>query len=251
MTKPIEGDRFFQVKTLSSTPNPQRLCWLAAHQDYSEDYVGNHTHQKSEEFYGTSVINHCLKFGHWGVLEHPSITLACGYFPHSVLVQARTHRVGVSFDAQSQRYTSKRYLDYYSKYESGMSTIEDLEKIFYFRPEGEYSDRQGGKYTYSGYQRRKDMLAAEQSCVNYARAVLSGVAEEHARDLLASGYRQHFVISLNLRSALHFLDLRSKADSQPEIQALSLMIFEEIKKWAPEIASFYEKNRLRKARLSP
>lgn len=244
-------DPLFQVKTLASTPDPQRLCWTAAHQDYSEGYVGSQIHTKSEEFYGTSVVKHCLSLGHWGVVEHPSITFAVGYFPHSVLVQARTHRVNVSFDAQSMRYTSKRFLEYFEKYESGRATIKDLEELFYFRPCGEYADRQGGHYIYSGRQRRMDEDAAELSLVSYAKAVGSGVAEEHARDLLASGYRQHFVVSFNMRSLMHFLDLRSKADAQPEIRSLSELLFLEFKKWAPEIAEFYEQKRLHRARLAP
>ena len=48
--------------------------------------------------------------GHWGPLEHPAITFSCSGFVHNVIVQARTHRVGISFDVQSQRYTCKRVL---------------------------------------------------------------------------------------------------------------------------------------------
>ena len=33
-------------------------------------------------------------------LEHPQITFNVGYFPHSMMQQVRTHRVGVSFDVQ-------------------------------------------------------------------------------------------------------------------------------------------------------
>ena len=32
-------DKYFTVKVLSRTPEPQSLCWYAMHQDYSEEFV--------------------------------------------------------------------------------------------------------------------------------------------------------------------------------------------------------------------
>lgn len=253
--KKIIQDPLFRVKVLAKTENPQSLCWSAAHQDYSEKYVGEEdlppNEIMSETTSGNSLVKHCVQFGHWGVLEHPSITFAVGYFPHSVMVQARTHRSGVSFDCQSMRYTSERFIEYYRKWEIGQASSSELESLFYLRPVGTYSDRQGGSYDYTPGKRRLDLDACEDSLAAYSKAVLSGCPEEQARDLLASGYRQHFVVSFNMRSLLHFLDLRSKADAQPEIQALCELLFEELKVWSPEVARHYEEKRLHKARLSP
>ena len=79
-----------------------------------------------------------------------------------------------------------------------------------------------------------------------------GYAEEHARDILP-GYalRQHFVVSFNLRSLLHFTDLRAKKDAQLEIQQLCDLLWVHAKEWTPAVAEWYEKNRLHKARLAP
>ncbi|MGL5194103.1 MAG: FAD-dependent thymidylate synthase, partial [Chroococcales cyanobacterium] len=38
--------------------------------------------------------------GHYGPIEHVGIVFNCGFFPHSVMQQIRTHRVGISFDVQ-------------------------------------------------------------------------------------------------------------------------------------------------------
>jgi thymidylate synthase (FAD) len=63
--------------------------------------------------------------------------------------------------------------------------------------------------------------------------------------------RQHWVASFNLRSLMHFLDLRAKKDAQLEIQWLCDLIWPHFTAWTPQIAGWYETNRLHKARLSP
>lgn len=50
--------------------------------------------------------------------------------------QARTHRVGVSFDVQSFRYTGNQFIDV-------LEGKKDIEDVFYLRPVGYYTDRQG------------------------------------------------------------------------------------------------------------
>ena len=77
------------------------------------------------------------------------------------------------------------------------------------------------------------------------------MAEEHARGLIPYCIRQHFVVSFNARSLMHFMDLRAKADAQLEIRQLSAMLFAEFKDWVPQIAEYYETKRLGKALLAP
>jgi thymidylate synthase (FAD) len=177
-------------------------------------------------------------------LEHPAITLNVGWFPHSVMQQARTHRVGISFDVQSGRYTGSRII---------RVALDDLpvEEVFYFRPVGFYTDRNGAKYEYTEQSRNADITLCKHLAEVYHSKIQDGFAEEHARDLIPYAIRQHFVVSFNLRSVLHFMDLRSKLDAQDEIRALCELIWPHIKDWAPQIAEWYEQNRLHKARLAP
>ena len=98
--------------------------------------------------------------GHYGPLEHAQIVLNVGWFPHSVMQQARTHRVGVSFDVQSMRYTGERI----AKAADGEL---DLEEVFYLRPIGDYSDRQGKKYNYSEIMRAQDLQLCRQAAERY------------------------------------------------------------------------------------
>ena len=234
-------DHLMQVVTLAKTPNPQTVCYLAMHQDYSSYPVGaKDISQMNEQRCGELVVERCLKFGHWGVIEHPSITLNCQYVPHSTVMQFRTHRLA-TFDVQSFRYTSESI--------TSINDHEKLEQAFYFRPVGDYTDRTGKRYHYSAIERNADLDITGCSVARYKSKIEAGFSEEHARDCLPSNYRQNFVMSVNLRSALHILNLRRKADAQLECQWLADAIYERLLEWAPEIVGWYDSSH--KKHLSP
>jgi thymidylate synthase (FAD) len=177
-------------------------------------------------------------------LEHPQIVLNCGWFPHSTMQQIRTHRVGVSFDVQSFRYTGQRLID-------AVDGDLDVEEVFYLRPVGSYSDRQGKKYEYTERRREDDKHWCMLSCARYKEKIKSGFSEEHARGLIPFDVRQHWVMSANARSLMHLLDLRWKADAQLECQQLCDLIWPHFEEWVPAIAEWYQQNRAKKARLAP
>jgi thymidylate synthase (FAD) len=241
-------DPLFKVELLNATPKPQALIWEAMHQDYSEGFVADQQ-TPDEAKAGEICVKRLLagERGHYGPLEHPAITLNVGWFPHSVMQQARTHRVGVSFDVQSMRYTGSRICD-----ASRQNTISAIESVFYLRPVGYYRDRQGKNYEYTEAQRMADLDYCVAAAYRYRVMVEDlGYAEEHARGILPFDYRQHFVVSFSLRAFLHFLDLRAKLDAQEEIRVLCDLMFPHLEVWAPEIAAWYKKTRLHKARLAP
>ncbi len=236
-----------RVEVISQTPNPQQTIYAAMHQDYSENFVVDERETWPDEAQaGEVVVKHLLagERGHYGPLEHPQIVLNCGYFPHSVMQQARTHRVGISFDVQSSRYTGKRVVE-------SATGEREIEDIFYLRPVGDYRDRQGKRYHYSAEQRQRDLDWCIEAAKRYAADLEAGWSEEHARGKLPFDYRQHFVMSLNVRSFMHFLDLRSKKDAQLEIQRLCDLMWPHFQAWVPAIAQWYADTRLHKARLSP
>ena len=99
-------DSLFRVDVVTATPNPQTACWVGMHQDYSEGFVSaDRDGWPTERQAGEIAVRRLLagERGHYGPLEHAQIVFNVGYFPHSVMQQARTHRVGVSFDVQSMR----------------------------------------------------------------------------------------------------------------------------------------------------
>lgn len=239
-------DPYFRVGTVAATPQPHRVIYAAMHQDYSEDYVLGKLPTLSEAEFGDIIVKRLLKGdrGHYGCLEHVQITLNCGWFPHSVMQQARTHRIGISFDVQSGRYTGNRIVQV-------VEGSRDVEEVFYLRPVGTYTDRKGNKYEYTEDRRKIDRIMCIDSAGRYALAVREGLSEEHAREQIPYCIRQHFVVSLTLRTALHFMDLRLKLDAQLEIQQLCQLMWPRIAEWTPEIAAWYEQTRMHRARLAP
>ena len=149
-----------------------------------------------------------------------------------------------SFDVQSYRFCSGKVI-------AVADGKTDIETAFYLRPVGEYSDRKGKKYYYSAEQREKDLQWCLEASRKYKLDLEFGMSEEHARGKIPFDYRQHFVVSFNCRSLLHFLDLRLKKNAQLEIQKLCELMWPHVQDWVPNIAEWYEKNRLGKAKLAP
>jgi thymidylate synthase (FAD) len=252
-------DPLFKVEVISQTPNPQQVIYTAAHQDYSEGFVFDEREKwPDESTAGELVIKHLLagNRGHYGPLEHPQIVLNCGWFPHSTMQQIRTHRVGVSFDVQSFRYTGKRLIDAYNsigvnfdaEYEHDYSILSE---IFYLRPPGTYTDRFGKKYEYTVHHEHEDLEHCYNALELYVKRIRQGFSEEHARGLVPFDVRQHWVMSANVRSLMHLLDLRWKGDAQLEAQHFCDLLFPHFENWVPAIAEWYQQNRAKKARLSP
>ena len=144
----------------------------------------------------------------------------------------------------SFRYTGSRILDV----ANGKVDVED---VFYLRPVGAYTDRQGKKYDYTEVLRKEDLDWCIEGARRYKTRIEQGFSEEHARGLIPFDVRQHWIVSANARSLMHLLDLRWKADAQLEAQKLCEAIWPHFKAWVPAVADWYETNRLKKARLSP
>lgn len=246
MNKPVI-DPLFRVECLAKYGEPQQIAWAALHQDYSEDFVYDvEENYPSNKRAGEVAVNRLLKGdrGHYGPLEHSHITLNVGYFPHSTMQQLRTHR-WATFDVQSGRYSGQRVVDV-------VNGERDVCEVFYVRPVGEYTNRAGKRYSVTEFDRKTVKNSILSSCNRYAAAIDSGWSEEHARCFLPWDIiRQHFVVTVNIRSLMHLLDLRWKKDAQLECQWFCDLLFKRFEDWAPEIASWYLKDRAQKARLSP
>ncbi len=269
--KPV--DALFQVVVLNQTPDPERVIYQAMHQDYSPSFVT--AEERIPEQYGEAVVKHLLEGnrGHYGPLEHPQITFGVGYFPHTVMQQARTHRVGISFDVQSFRYTGQQ-ISALGKSLITLRTAQSvndnsadphtsvtatplgtkLETLFYLPEtvkEGKAKTRQGFKPI---SPEALDIILEQyrnQAIAYYRLVEECGLPYEDARNIIGYGIRQHFVVSFNCRSLMHFLDLRAKEDAQREIQQLCELLWPHFEAWCPHVAAWYHKNRWGKARLSP
>lgn len=264
-------DKHFQVDCLSASSLPQQLILLAARQDYIEQYAhdrfrrqpGNTlldlrteaTYTESEA--GKYIIDKLLAGGrgHFGPFEHPQIVLNIGWFPHSVMQQARTHRL-LSFDVQSFRFSGQRILDtglaiINGTVSDGVDLEAAIDKVFYIRPVGVYGRRKGGQYEYTAELRAHDIAIAATSAMRYARAISDGASEEQARSVIPFDVRQCWVMSCNMRALIHFLTIRGKADAQLEIRQLCELILPHFESWAPEVYAWFMQHQWQRGRLAP
>lgn len=193
---------------------------------------------------GGAIIRNQLKVEHYSVANFGFVVLHCSGFPHSTMTQITRHRDS-AFLVQSGRYTGQRFVDIAEQ-------KIPVESGFYFRPVGEYQDRQGKRYEYTEGQLFDDQNWAFGGCCQYLCKIEAGWAEEHARAYsIPYEFRQNFSIAGTLEAVFHWLDQRSKKDSQLEIQALALLSINELKKACPSLANWYEETRYGKARLAP
>jgi thymidylate synthase (FAD) len=241
--------------------SPQQKIYFAMHQDYSSEYVYHQIERgeiPDDEECGKRIEKYLLKSdrGHYGPLEQMGITVGCGYMPHSLMQQLRTHRIAVTFDVMSFRYNSQVFLDLVKQGYDPDDYIIDLtglEKTVYLRPLGFYTDRSGKKYEYTDEVRSSDLGQVSDLVFDYHDKVKRlGFSEEHARGLLPFDVRQHFVLSFNnIRSLWHMLDLRWKKDAQLEAQWFCDLLWEATKGVTPQLSEWYLNNRAKKARLAP
>lgn len=250
-------DPHLRVEVLNKTDRPNLTCYLAMHQDYSE----HPTHDDmaklsrlSEAKLGERLIRRCIKYNHFGVVEYPSITFNVIGFPHSVISQARTHRVGCTFDVTSMRYTGKRFVEFIEKQpqiKNQSELLDEVNKLFYFRPVGQYVDREGKHYDWAEVDVKLQIDHCFRAMRYYTYLRKKGVVEEHARDVIPYNFRQNFVVGFNARSLMHFMDLRSTQDAQFEIRLLAQMMMEHFEQWMPELAEWYKSKRYAKNKLAP
>lgn len=228
----------------ASSPNPQVAIWKGQHRCVSEKFLPDDK-TPSPEKCGEAIIKHQLAGdrGHYSVLRKAFVSFQCLGFPHSVVSQITRHQDS-GFLVQSMRYTGQRIIDC----AEGKIPVEE---VFYFRPPGKYSDRKGNKYDYTLAEITEDKKVSYDSAVRYARKIQEGHSEEHARDFLTYNFRQDFDISGDLQAVWHWIDQRSKADSQIEVRTFAWMALDCLKEFTPELTEWYLENRAGKARLAP
>lgn len=238
-------DPYFRVEVdpNGTSKDPAAGIWHGQHTCVSESFSLDDPLPSDPE---GAILRNNLKSKHsphFSVLRFGYLVLHCGGFPHSVMTQLTRHQDSAHL-VQSGRYTGQRFV----KVADGELPIE---AAFYFRPLSQYQDRKGHRYEYREKDYLVDRRRSLESAQLYAERLKAGWAEEHARDQLTYNYRQNFAIAGDIQAVLHWLDQRSKADSQLEIQSLAAMAFGCLYRTMPQLAEWYVENRYGKANYAP
>lgn len=159
---------------------------------------------------GEKLISYLIREGHWSPTMHTALTflIEC---PISTARQVFKHTVGVVFNESSGRY-------------------RELAPVFHIPARNRSLVQTGrvGQYVFEpGSDRQFDMVdlsrrwVAELAWNEYQEQLAAGIAREVARDVLPVSIYTQFYATMNLRSALHFLDLRQHSSAQYEIREIA------------------------------
>jgi thymidylate synthase (FAD) len=205
------------VTLLSHSDDPLRSLYMAYRTCYSaltpqQVYERIDDERISRETMHT-FIEERLKTGHASPLEQVWFEFAISGVSRAFSHQFVRHRVGISFEQQSQRYVT---------YKGGTfpyTVPETVKKAGMEAKMRELFDQVGGLY--------EEMVAA-------------GVPAEDARFLLPNATNTNFKITVNFASLLHICDLRLCTRAQWEFRKVAALMRSEVMKVAPEIGRYLQ-----------
>lgn len=206
-----------QVTLLSHSEDPVRSLYMAYRTCYSS-LTPQQVARRIEEERITreemqAFIAERLKTGHSSPLEQVWFEFAISGVSRAFSHQFVRHRVGISFEQQSQRYVT---------YKGG--------KFPYTVPE---TVRKAGMA-----DRMAELFA--QVGELYEEMVEAGVPAEDARFLLPNATNTNFKVTVNFQSLLHICDLRLCTRAQWEFRKVAALMRSEVMKVTPELGRFLQ-----------
>ena len=206
-----------QVTLLSHTEDPLRSLYMAYRTCYSQltpqqvaERIDDEriSHEKMQTF-----IEERLKTGHASPLEQVWFEFGISGVSRAFSHQFVRHRVGISFEQQSQRYVTYKggefpYTVPKTVEQAGMG--EKMEQLF------------------------------DQVGELYETLVEAGVPAEDARFLLPNATNTNFKITVNFASLLHICDLRLCTRAQWEFRRVAALLRAEVNRVAPELGRYLQ-----------
>jgi thymidylate synthase (FAD) len=160
---------------------------------------------------GDKLLKYCIKHGHWSIFEQVDMTVEIKT-SRAIAAQILRHKT-FSFQEFSQRYAE----------------IQDFENIE-LRAQGKGGGQVGDEIINPELEDglANDLIQEhiEYSKSLYDRLINAGTARECARMVLPLNVQTTLYMKGNIRSWIHYLQLRTKGDTQKEHR----LIAEEIKK---------------------
>jgi thymidylate synthase (FAD) len=165
-------------------------------------------HDRIREFVGER-----LKTGHASPLEQVVFWFAIAGVSRSLSHQFVRHRIGISFEQQSQRYVKFKQ-----------------ERLAYVMPESWTRAKLDNEFA----------ALLQKTSELYRRALDAGIPAEDARFILPNAAPTNFHVMVNFAEMLHICDLRLCVRAQWEIRRMVALMRAEIKRVLPEIAIFLQ-----------
>ncbi len=200
------------VALLAYVPDADRLAAMAARQCYSAGSVLDLPEPLSPRT-TARLVDRVISAGHTSCVEHNQFVFAIRGISRACSHQLVRHRVGWSYEQQSQRYVDFATQDFVEivvpptilripdKLEAFLEPIRAAIRAYY-------------------------LLRDER------------VHQEDARYLFNNAFETKLIVSANARALLHFLELRTCNLAQWEIRWLAHLMRAELQRVAPEIFKF-------------
>ena len=213
----MTNQAMMQVRLIDYAKAPLEKLYAAFRTCYSSDTpieiwekieTEKISREKIREF-----ISERLKTGHASPLEQVVFWFAIAGVSRSLSHQFVRHRIGISFEQQSQRYVKFKQ-----------------EKLAFVLPESWKRAQLDDEFA--------ELLAKTSEL--YARALKAGIPAEDARFVLPNAAPTNFHVMVNFAEMLHICDLRLCVRAQWEIRRMVALMRAEIKGVLPEIAVFLQ-----------
>ena len=197
-----------EVKLIAHTPDPDRVCAIAAKNCVSS--------KLPEDVENMNSLVHALKGGHTSVAENATFTFSIEGVSRVLETQLVRHRIGASFAIQSGRYVAKGPTDMVIP-----QSIEDAMA----------DDRENGNgyldEVFDRYKEAVDELATSLKMV--------GAKDQDIRYFYPQGAKTNIIMTMNGRELLHWLSLRLCTRAQKEHRELAEKILKLVKEVSPII----------------
>ena len=206
-----------QVTLLSHSEAPMRSLYMAYRTCYSQ-FTPQQVFARIEDDRITeeqmrAFIEERLKTGHASPLEQVSFEFGISGVSRAFSHQFVRHRVGISFEQQSQRYVT------YKKGEFPYTIPETVKK--------------------AGMADQMEDLFVKVGEL-YEEMVAAGIPAEDARFLLPNATNTNFKITVNFASLLHMCVLRLCTRAQWEFRKVAALMRSEVMKVVPELGRYLQ-----------
>lgn len=193
----VLGDAYSSVELIQSVGS-DALIAAAARVSHAND-LGVHSAEKDER-----LLRYLLTHDHGTPFEHNLITYRWTA-PLYVIQELLRHRIGFSFNQESARYIEVKNRAY-------------VPKVFRTQATGNHQSSVECDTLNQGTVEKIYSESVDFAYQSYEALIANGVAREHARGVLPHCTYASLYVTCNVRSLMHFLELRLAEGAQWEIR---------------------------------
>ena len=214
------GKKFKIEKEESVKEEPVKLIAITPEAEKLIAYCARVSSPKQDNPKIEKLLEYCIDHGHWSIFETPYITVEINT-SRAISAQILRHR-SFTFQEFSQMYAAVADFETYparrQDSKNRQNSIDDM--------------KLEDKHWFNIAQDRVQTL----SSFLYYEALDKGIAKEQARFLLPMSSKTKLYMTGNVRSWIHYLNLRCHVDTQKEHRDIALAIREILKKELPIIS---------------